>query len=192
MIDPIILTGNHVRLEPLSIDHKDALKQIANETQIWTYTLTSAYGDRFDAWFEKALIKSTSGEQRPFVVRNLSDNQLVGATRYYEINLKHLRLSIGHTWYHPRVWGTKVNIESKYLLLQHAFECLKINRVQFNVDARNARSLAALNKLGAVKEGILRQHMILEDERLRDTVVLSIISPEWMMVKKRIAAHLSM
>ena len=102
---------------------------------------------------------------------------------YYHIDRGHRRLCIGYTWLIPEVWGTYVNSECKYLLLKHAFEDLNINRVEFMADARNYRSRAALKKLGAREEGILRQHMILENGYVRDTVVFSIIKSEWPEIK---------
>jgi RimJ/RimL family protein N-acetyltransferase len=116
-------------------------------------------------------------------VRRLSDQQLIGSTRYYDIEMKHRHLSIGNTWYIQAVWGSAVNSECKYLLLQQAFENLKMLRVQFKTDARNIRSRKALEKIGATEEGVLRQHLILDNGVIRDSVVYSIIHPEWPRVK---------
>lgn len=126
----------------------------------------------------------------PFVVRRVVDGEIIGSTRYYNISQEHHRLTIGYTWYIVDVWGTVVNPECKYLLLRHAFETLHINRVELLTDVRNLRSRAAIKKLGAIEEGILRWHMIVEDGRIRDTVVHSIIKSEWPPVKLGIEARL--
>jgi RimJ/RimL family protein N-acetyltransferase len=104
---------------------------------------------------------------------------VIGSTRFYEIDLNHKHLAIGYTWYIPEVWGTGINTECKLLLLKYAFETLLMNRVEFYIDARNERSRAAVKKLGAKEEGVLREHIILEDGYVRDTVVYSILAKEW-------------
>jgi RimJ/RimL family protein N-acetyltransferase len=127
----------------------------------------------------KALKPYPESRQVSFVVITLSDNKIVGSTRFYEINPEHKKLALGFTWYLPEVWGSLVNPECKLLLLQYAFEVLQVNRVEFFIDSRNARSRAAVKKLGATEEGILRQHIILEDGFIRDTILYSILKSEW-------------
>ena len=177
-----VLQGQYIRLEPLHSSHKEPLRIAAQNPLMCEFIGTSLLGDTFNDWFDKAM-RDFSLASVPFVVRRLFDNQLIGSTRYYDIALEHARLSIGYTWYVPEVWGSFVNPETKLLLLQYAFETLYVNRVQLKTDMRNARSRAAIKKLGATEEGILRQHMILEDGFVRDTVIFSIIKPEWPYIK---------
>lgn len=187
---PNILKGHRIQLEPLATSHRDELYALAQDESIWTYNSSKAYGDRFNQWFEKALTSFKEGQHLPFAVRRLSDQMLVGSTRYYDINPANRRLTIGYTWYIPEVWGSHVNPECKYLLLKNAFEELHFNRVEFVTDARNLRSRAAIIKIGATEEGLLRQHMLLEDGTLRDTVVFSITQSEWPAIKSNLESRL--
>jgi RimJ/RimL family protein N-acetyltransferase len=187
-----ILSSPSLSLETINESHRDALYLIAQDETIWAYTPFIATGDGFHRWFDKALHKQQAGEQHAFVVRRNHDRQLVGCTRFYDIQPQHLTLSIGYTWYIPAVWGSDVNSSSKYLLLEYAFETMKVNRVQFMTDIKNVRSRAAIKKIGAKEEGLLRQHMILENGTVRDTVLFSIIKPEWPDVKLRLQAKLGM
>lgn len=189
-LNPPILKGSRVQLESLNESHQKELYEAAQNEAIWTYTPTRAVGDKFYQWFDKAMKGLQAGKQLPFAVRRMSDQKLIGSTRYYDIYNEHLRLAIGYTWYVPEVWGSYVNPECKYLLLKYAFEELKINRIEFNIDARHAHSRAAIKKLGATEEGILRCHMILEDGFIRDTVMLSIIQSEWPSVKLNLEMRL--
>ncbi len=184
------LRGEWVQLEPLTINHREELHLAAQDESIWTYCGSSAFAARFDAWFTQAIDRSKTHEHFAYVVRRLTDRKIIGSTRYYDISLEHHRLTIGYTWYVPEVWGTCVNPECKYLLLNNAFENLQVNRVEFTVDARNTRSRAAVKKLGATEEGILRRHMLLENGIHRDTVVYSIIKPEWDQLKQQLQQRL--
>lgn len=189
-IRPKILTGELLQLEPLNESHRNDLYEAAQDETIWTYNGSKAYGEKFHHWFDKAIKCLSQNLQLPFAVRRLSDRKVIGSTRYYDINSDHHRLTVGYTWYVPSVWGTYVNPESKLLLLNFAFEGLQVNRVEFVTDARNVRSRAAIKKLGAIEEGILRHHMILEDGTMRDTVMFSIIKPDWQQVKSQLHARL--
>lgn len=174
---PVLLTGSQVQLEPLQQSHYETLKELSQNEIISTYS--PALKLKFDSWFNKALKYYPESRQIAFVVRTLHDQKIVGSTRFYEIYPDHKRLSIGYTWYIPEVWGTTVNTECKILLLQHAFDKLEVNRIEFFIDARNNRSRAAVKKLGATEEGLLRQHIALDDGFIRDTVVYSILKNEW-------------
>lgn len=185
-LTPIVLTGPRIQLEPLNTIHKEELYYAAQDETIWKHNATNGLGQHFLEWFNKALAFVATGEQMPFVVRRLEDNKIVGSTRYYEVIPAHNRLSIGYTWYIPEVWGTHVNPECKFLLLAHAFEALHVNRVQFATDARNSRSRAALKKLGAVEEGTLRRHMLLDNGFVRDSVIFSILPEEWPQIKSKL------
>lgn len=184
------LLGQCVSLIPLIENHREALRPLTTDASIWTYMPTDFTGEYFDAWFDKALLAQAAGDQMAFVVLRKIDQQAVGSTRLYHIDLANKRLSIGYTWYVEEARGTQVNPEAKWLLLKYAFESLKMNRVEFNADARNTRSCAAIEKLGAIKEGVLRQHMIVQNNHVRDTVVFSIINEQWPMVNDRLQQRL--
>jgi RimJ/RimL family protein N-acetyltransferase len=182
-----ILKGNGVQLELLNDAHRNELYAVAQDESIWTY---NSHGDRFYRWFDKAVQCLQTKQHLPFAVRRISDKKLIGSTRYYDINSENHRLTIGYTWYIPEVWGSYVNPECKYLLLKYAFEELKTNRVEFVTDSRNSRSRAAIKKMGATEEGILRHHMVLEDGFIRDTVIFSITKPEWPTIKLNLETRL--
>jgi len=128
-LDVPVLTGQWVQLEPLRPEHRESLRQAANDEQIWAHTLTAANGPYFDVWFDDALAEQVTGRRAPFAVRRVADGRLLGSSSYLDIHLKHNRIEIGSTWYMPAVWGTVVNPECKLLLLQHAFDGLGVNRV---------------------------------------------------------------
>jgi RimJ/RimL family protein N-acetyltransferase len=122
----------------------------------------------------------------PFVIIDKESQKIVGSTRFYDISVPNKGLEIGSTWLTPAMWRTSVNTECKYLLLKHCFETIGTIRVQFKTDSRNIRSQRAIERLGAVKEGVLRNHMILPDDYVRDSVYYSIIDREWPVVKLRL------
>jgi len=185
-----VLNGRWVQLEPLGEQHREALRIAADDERIWLHTLLIARGPEFDRWFDEALAQRSTGRQFPFAIRHLANQKLVGSTSYLDPVLRHRRVEIGSTWYTPDVWGTHVNPECKLLLLAHAFEVLGINRVSFCTDARNTRSQAAIAKLGAVKEGIMRAHMVTQGNRIRDSVLYSIVISDWPGVKARLTTRL--
>lgn len=187
---PLTLPGSLIQLESIEEKHRKELYGAAQDHTIWRYTLTTAFGAQFNDWFDKALDGLHNQEQLPFIVRRLNDNKILGSSRYYQINRVHHHLSIGYTWYIPEVWGTHVNPECKYLLLKYAFETLLMKRIEFMTDVTNQRSRAALKKLGATEEGILRHHMLVHRGDLRDTVVLSIIEPEWPDIKANLESRI--
>src|SRR5262245_34298592 len=171
------LTGRWVRLEPLAEAHREGLRRAADDERIWKNTLVVGRGPEFDASFDDALAQRDAGRQIPFAVRLLADDRVVGSTSYLDVNPRHKRVEIGSTWYEPAAWGTAVNPECKLLLLAHGFEVLGVNRVALVTDLRNENSQAAIAKLGAVREGVLRAHMVTQGERVRDSVVFSIVAP---------------
>jgi RimJ/RimL family protein N-acetyltransferase len=180
-----------VQLELLGDQHREALRAAADDELIWIHTLVDARGAEFDRWFEDTLSHRAAGRQLPFAVRRLTDQAVVGSTSYLDPVLQHRRVEIGSTWYTPEVWRTQVNPECKLLLLAHAFDVLGVNRVSLCTDVRNSRSQAAIEKLGAVKEGIMRSHMITQGGRIRDSVLYSIVSDDWPQVKARLIARLA-
>ncbi len=190
-INPTILKSTRLQLEPLTEKHRDELYQAAQDELIWAYSITKAVGNNFHRWFDKALKNISEKKQLAFAVRRVADQQLIGSTRYYDINADHHRVSIGYTWFTPDTWGSFINPECKYLLLKNAFESLNINRIEFMTDSRNERARAALSKLGATKEGLLRYHTILEDGYVRDTAVFSIIQADWAALKTELETRLA-
>jgi RimJ/RimL family protein N-acetyltransferase len=190
-MDPLLLQGQCVQLEPLGQQHREILRAAANDERIWAHTLVDARGPEFDRWFDTALAQQAACRQIPFAVRSLATQGLVGSTSFLDPVPFHRRVEIGSTWYHPSVWATAVNPECKLLLMTHAFEALGMNRVAFCTDLRNTRSQAAIAKLGAVREGILRAHMITQGGRIRDTVLFSIVRADWPAVKARLIERLA-
>lgn len=182
MLDRVTLDGRFVRLEPLEERHRELVRPAAQHPEIFTVT-TSALGPLFDPYIDNALKRSASGHELAFVVWHKTLGRPVGMTRYLNIEEAHRKLEIGSTWYEPSVWSGAVNPECKLLLMRHAFETLKFVRVEYKTDVRNARSRAAILKLGAKQEGILRRHMIMADGHVRDSVYFSVIDDEWPAVK---------
>src|SRR5262245_61509143 len=173
-----VLTGRWVQLEPLGEGHREALRAAADDERIWVHTLLVARGPEFDRWFSDALANRSAGHQLPFAVRRIADQVIVGGTSYLDPVPRHRRVEIGSTWYTPAVWAMQVNPECKLLLLAHAFDVLGMNRVSLCTDVRNTRSQAAIERLGAVKEGVLRAHMVTQGGRIRDSVQYSIVRAE--------------
>jgi len=187
-IRPVTLTTRLVRLEPLSEAHVPDLSAVGLEPRIWQYMRYGRLETEADMrdWVHSLLVLHACGTDLPFAVIWLNTSRAVGCTRYLNINHSDRGLEIGGTWYGLDYQGTLVNPSCKYLLLKHAFETLDCVRVQFKADLRNQRSQRALERIGAVKEGVLRNHMILEDGFIRDSVFYSILSSEWPHVKTRL------
>ena len=188
MLTPITLTGDTVRLEPLSEAHIPDLVIAGSDERIWRYMLYGMVTDdaKMRAWVLDMLERQSRGGDLPFAVYHLQEKRVVGATRYMNIDEGARSLEIGGTWYAPESQRTGVNTECKYLLLKYAFEELCYVRVQFKTDFENTRSQQAIERIGAKKEGVLRKHIIRPDGSYRDSVFYSIIDSEWETVK----AHL--
>jgi RimJ/RimL family protein N-acetyltransferase len=186
-----ILTGRTVVLVPLAEAHREPLRRAAEDDRIWEFTLTRANGPGFDPWFDEAIAERDAGRRAPFAVRDITTDQWIGSTSYLDIALRHGRIEIGSTWYHPDSWSTTVNPECKLLLLTHAFEVLGVNRVSLLTDVLNTRSQAAIAKLGAKPEGVLRAHMISQGGRIRDSALFSIVASEWPTVRAGLRARIN-
>jgi RimJ/RimL family protein N-acetyltransferase len=188
-VKPVVLTGAHVRLEPMTEAHVPGLARIGvNDDDIWRFM---PYGymraeDDVRKWVEGVLSHAAEGTDVPFAVIHLESGRVAGATRYMEIRTEHNGLEIGGTWYGAEFRRTPVNTESKYLLLRHAFETLGCIRVQLKTDSRNERSQRAIERIGAQREGLLRNHMILPDGYYRHSVYYSVLDSEWPQVKKKL------
>jgi N-acetyltransferase len=187
----VTLRGQRVQLEPLNESHRGPLRIAANDERIWQHTLFDGRGPEFDEWFDNALKLGGTGAQIPFAVRLLAGERLIGSTSYLDPSERHKRIEIGSTWYSPVDWESAVNPECKLLLLRHAFEVFGVNRVSLITDLRNERSQRAIAKLGATREGILRNHMISQGGRIRDSIVFSITAAEWPGVAERLQTRLA-
>ncbi len=189
-LDPIVLRGEIVRLEPLLPDHEPELVEISRDQRIWRY-LSSDGGSpqAMRAYLEQAFRDCRSGSAAPFVIRTTLQERVVGMTRLKELSREHRTGTVG-SWIAPAAWGTGANTEAKLLILEHAFERLGCIRIEFRTDSRNARSRAALQKLGAVEEGTLRSCVETRDGNRRDSVVFSVLDGEWATVKRNLRARL--
>jgi RimJ/RimL family protein N-acetyltransferase len=187
LIQPVILEGTTVRLEPLSIDHLDALTEIGLDPDLWQFTLARAQTPRdMRQYVETALAEARAGQSLPFATVERSSGRVVGSTRFAGIDAVHRRVEIGWTWI-GRPWQrTALNTEAKYLMLRHAFEAWRCLRVELKTSAKNERSRRAILRIGAKEEGTLRKHLINADGTSRDSVYFSVIDDEWPLVKARL------
>jgi len=191
-LGPVTLAGRLIRLEPLRVEHTAPLEEAARPPEIWQHT-TALLDSRqaVDEWLSAALQAQAQGREYPFAVVLAASGRIVGSTRYLDVNPDHRNAEIGWTWFAPDTWGTAVNPEAKLLLLQHAFEDCRAVRVCLKTDIRNVHSQAAIRKLGATYEGILRQGSIRRDGSPRDTVMFSILDKEWPAVKEGLQRRLA-
>ena len=182
---PVTLEGLHVRLEPLAQTHHAALCAIGLDPEIWELIpYRVATPEDMTGYIQTALQQQAAGSALPFVTVDVPSGQVIGSTRFMNIDLANRRVEIGATWI-ARPWRrTAVNTEAKYLMLRHAFETLGCLRVELKTDSLNQRSRDAIRRIGATEEGTLRQHMITWSGRLRDTVYFSILDSEWPRVKR--------
>ena len=190
---PVVLTGSAVRLEPLQQRHAADLLAAAADPAIWRYLPAyqpTSLAD-MEAWIAAALTGAGTGEQIPFAIVVPSSGRALGSTRFLEIRWDSRALEIGWTWLATTMQRSAVNTECKLLLLRHAFEELGALRVQFKTDLRNVRSQRAIERLGAVKEGVLRKQRINHDGYVRDAVYYSIVDDEWPEVRARLTKKLS-
>lgn len=182
-----LLENERVRLEPLAFHHFEKLLPIALQQELWLFTAAKVTNEKdFRRYFESALAEKSNRTAYPFAVYDKKNNCYAGSTRYGNIALADRRMEIGWTWYHPQLQGTGINIACKLLLLSHAFEEWKMSRVEQKTSILNARSQAAMTRLGATREGVLRRHSINDDGTVRDTVYFSYIAEEWHTIKREI------
>jgi len=190
-VEPVTLEGAHATLEPLTPAHRDALARAAADGELWQLWYTSITPpEKMDAYVAAALDMRERLGAMPFVVRDKASGEVVGCTRYFNVDVTNRRLEIGHTWYAKRVQRSAVNTECKLLLLGHAFEALRCIAVEFRTHWFNQASRAAIARLGAKQDGVLRNHQISPDGSYRDTVVFSIIESEWPAVKRHLRFQL--
>ncbi len=190
-IGPVTLEGEWVRLAPLERGHGAALAAIAADEEVWRYLPAAlATPADLDAWLGTAMDNAAAGTELPFVTIEKATGALAGATRLMDIQRQHRTVEIGNTWLGRAWWRSAINSEAKYLLLRHIFDTLGYQRACLKTDRLNERSQRAIERLGAVREGVLRKHMIVRDGRARDTVYYSIVDDEWPAVRARMETRL--
>jgi RimJ/RimL family protein N-acetyltransferase len=183
-VEPVILEGRKVRLEPLALEHVPRLAEVALDPAIWQWTIarpTDEAGLR--AWAEAALANRAAGSEFPFVTLEASTGRPIGSSRFMNIVLEHRRVEIGWTWVAPAWQRSGANREAKLLMLGHAFDTLGCRRVEFKTDSLNEPSRTALLGIGAQFEGIFRNHMVMPDGRMRHSAYYSVIDEEWPAVR---------
>jgi RimJ/RimL family protein N-acetyltransferase len=190
-IEPVTLKGALATLEPLADEHGPGLSKAAADGELWRLWYTSiAPPDRMHEYVAIALDMRERLGAMPFVVRENATGEIVGCTRYFNVDAANRRVEIGHTWYAKRVQRTGLNTECKLLLLGYAFETLQCIAVEFRTHWFNHASRAAILRLGAKQDGVLRNHQLMPDGAKRDTVVFSIIDGEWPAVKQHLKFQL--
>ena len=187
------LENERVLLRPLLLsDHSLLEKYVIEEPDLWQYSLV-AINDSADLenYLQEALKARNQKTAYPFIVFDKVLQQYVGCTRFYDIQLPFNSTQLGYTWYSKKVWGTGLNEHCKFLLLQFAFDQIGFDRVEFRADNNNKRSIAAMQKIGCTIEGVLRNHLPMPNGTRRDSIVLSILKPEWIAkLKQNLAAQL--
>jgi RimJ/RimL family protein N-acetyltransferase len=189
---PVTLEGKCVRLEPLSLQHKQGLCDAIRDGELWNLFVTLVpHPDAIDAFFTNAQVALENNEGLAFATIDKATNKVVGSTRFMKANLPNKRVEIGFTFLGASWQKTHINTEAKLLMLTHAFETMALNRVELLTDFLNTTSRNAILRLGAKEEGILRNHMIMPDGRVRDSVIYSIIRNEWAGVRQHLNAKLN-
>jgi len=184
-IEPVTLSGSKVILEPLALEHAEGVASAVKDGELWNLWYTSIPSpNKVEEYIKTALDMRENVGALPFTVRDKESNIIIGCTRYFNVDEVNQRLEIGYTWYSESYQRTAVNTECKYLLLSHAFEKLDAIAVEFRTHWHNHTSRAAIARLGAKQDGVLRNHTKSADGIYRDTVVFSIINLEWPTVKR--------
>ena len=188
---PSELTGQRVTLLPMETSHVTGLFEAGRNPDIWKYLpMRVVTLEDMERLVQQALTTKDQGTEYPFVVFDRQTERIVGSTRFCDIQAANRNLEIGWTWYAAEVWRTRVNTECKYLLLRYAFETLDLLRVQLKTDGRNTRSQRAIERIGGIREGVLRRNRIMYDGYVRDSVYYSILAEEWPEVKERLETML--
>jgi len=189
--DQSIIEGKSIILEPVREDHLKGLMLAGQDSHLWDFVLFALDDETSASRFIRYVSTlPEKGEGQAYAIRLNETGEIVGGTGYWHIDHQHRKLEIGGSWVTPKYQKSNVNTEAKYLMLTNAFENLFCNRVGFNVDTRNKKSLKAIERIGAVKEGIARSDMRMRDGRLRDSVLYSIVKSEWPAKKLHIEALL--
>lgn len=191
-IEKIVLEGAHVRLEPLApAQHAVGLAAAINDGELWKIPVTVVpHPDQLGTFFDAAEAAFHQQRELAFATIDKHSDSIAGSTRFRCIERAHRRVEIGFTFLGSSRQRTHINTEAKYLMLEHAFERWGCNRVELLTDVLNTRSRAAIARIGATQEGVLRSHMVMRDGRIRDSVVFSIVAAEWPAVKATLADKL--
>ncbi|WP_175918365.1 GNAT family N-acetyltransferase [Burkholderia pyrrocinia] len=191
-IEQPTLTGERIELRPLEASDRQALLDAAADGQLWNLKVTVVpSAETIDAYIDTALQGRAAGTVMPFAIVDRASGRVIGSTRFWKIDRKNRKLEIGHTWLGESAQRTRANTEAKWLLLTYAFDTLHCVRVQFTTDELNEKSRAAILRLGAKQEGIVRHERIMPDGRKRNSVRFSIIDEEWPDVRERLMAKLA-
>ena len=186
-VQPVTLHGSAVRLEPLTLSHLPGLVRVGLDPELWRWIPTNVKNaEDMRAYVDRALDEQRQGTSVPFATIAQSTGDVIGSTRYMNIDRANRRLEIGCTWLTAAYQRGRSNTEAKLMLLTHAFETLGAMRVELKTDALNHKSRAAIGRIGAKEEGTFRKHLITDTGRVRDTVYFSIIDTEWPTVKERL------
>ncbi|MFJ9339684.1 GNAT family N-acetyltransferase [Streptomyces sp. NPDC101733] len=186
------LSGRRVRLEPLDHRHHDGLCEAVRDGKLWELAVTMVpHPDNVREFIAAGIEAREAGTARPYATVDLTTGRIVGSTRLMMINTAHRRLEIGWTFIGRSRQRTGINVEAKLLMLTHAFEDLGVNRVELLTDRRNSASRAAISRLGATEEGVMRAHMVMPDGHVRDTVLYALTRPEWPVAKAALTARLA-
>ena len=190
------LEGPHVRLEPLTLEHLPALEAVVFDPSIWRYMIyPMTTPEHLHQWFQTALDAQAAGTALPWITISKGEDgapdQIAGATRFMDLDLKHRTTELGNTWLLQAFRGTRVNIEAKLLQLTYAFETLNLSRVAFKTHDYNQRSKAAIRSIGAIYEGTFRNHYLMPDGSTRDSAWFSIIKQDWPEVKETLTRRLN-
>jgi len=191
-LSPVVLQGRCVRLEPLTLAHVPELTRVAFDEELWKWTVEQVRTETdLEAYVQRALGQQSTGTAQPFATVERSSGRAIGSTRFAAFEREHARVEIGWTWIGREWQRTAVNTEAKLLMLTHAFDTLGMRRVELKTDVLNERSRRAIARLGAVEEGVFRQHVMTSSGRVRDTVYYSILSREWPAVRASLEAKLA-
>lgn len=190
-IEPLVLENRWVRLEPFSPELKEDVRAALNvDEAAWSIMVSTAHGAHFDPWWQGFVERMAAGRDTPYAVRRREDGRIIGTSSLHDLFATHRRVELGSTFYHPDARGGAINPACKRLLLQHAFDSGAV-RVEIITDGINLRSQAAIARLGAVREGVLRRHKITHTGRVRDTVMFAITDDDWPGVRARLDARLA-
>ena len=190
-LEPIILEGHGIKLEPLAHSHREALADACKDGELWKLWFTQVpEPDFMDPYISKALTGFEEGHMLPWVVRETTSGAIIGSTRYHDIVAELDRVEIGYTWYAKSWQKTHVNTACKLVLLEHAFDVLQCKVVGLRTDNFNLASQRAIAALGAKKDGVIRHHALRKDGSVRDTVMFSILDSEWPDVRKHLELRL--
>lgn len=190
---PVVLVGKHLELVPLEAAHAAALADAGRDPKIWTYIRAgpATTFPEMSAQIAIQLDRQRAGTDLCFTVRRLPSHAPVGMTRFLRIDRESRGVEIGGTWYDPAYWRTPLNTEAKYLLLRHAFDVEQVHRVQLQTDSRNVRSQRAIERLGAVREGVMREDVLMPDGAWRSSVLYSILESDWPTVRRSLEEKLA-